>query len=201
MRESAPHREWLPRVLRNLWQHLNASTYDVDDILIHNDPVSAYIRLRELDSGMEPEINLIEYAYNIFLPDWVLGHEVVSKATLMCARIGGLMNDVFSYEKEVIIQKSRFNLLAVLQEVEQVSFVEAVDHAIYVLNEYTATFKEMRHHIPLFEDAEINDKLQLYYEGLANMINGTWHWQMSTNRYRSPKSPFPELRTYLPLEV
>ena len=59
MCKTAPHRDWLPRVLRNLMHHLNASTYDVDDIIRDNDPVCAYIALRELDSGMEAEINLI----------------------------------------------------------------------------------------------------------------------------------------------
>jgi hypothetical protein len=201
MRDTAPHRDWLPRILRNLMHHLNASTYDADDIIRDQDPICAYIALRELDSGMEAEINFIEYAYNMFLPDWVLQHEEVAQATLMCSRIGGLMNDIFSYEKEVLTHHSRFNLLAVLQEVDHIPFSEALDYAVRILNEYTATFIEMYQHIPRFDDPAVNRNLALYYEGLANMINGTWHWQISTNRYRSHTSPFRELRGYLAVEA
>ena len=117
----------------------------------------------------------------------------------MCSRIGGLMNDIFSYEKEVLTHHSRFNLLAVLQEVDGIPFSEGLDYAVRILNEYTAAFMDMYERIPHFDDATINRNLRLYYEGLANMINGTWHWQLSTNRYRSYNSPFPELHGYLPI--
>ncbi len=32
-----------------------------------------------------------------------------------------------------------------------------------------------------------------YVQALFNRINAVWYWQISSNRYRYPNFPFPEL--------
>lgn len=189
---------WIDRMAESLLQHFKATTYSIDDILkLSGDAVTQYIAIRELDSGMRPTMNLIELAYGIYLPEEVLNHEVMRRLTLRTARVGGLMNDIFSYEKEVLALNSRFNLITVLMESQQLSFDEAVHVAVGMLNEFVLGFLEMEKELPTWEDAKIDRMVRQYVEGLKDQIIATWHWQMSTNRYRSPNSPFPELRTLL----
>jgi hypothetical protein len=193
-KSTAPHPNWYKRLLRNLLEHLKSSTYEIDDIIMNEDRVKAYIHLRDMDSGMNPEIDMIEYAYGIYIPDHVFQHPQVSQATMMCARLAGLMNDVFSYEKEVIVQGSRFNFLAVLMDFEGLTFTEAVDRAVQMLNEFSDTFAQLEAHIPDFGDPNLNRSVALYYQGLHDIIIGAWFWQIFTDRYASPTSPFLELR-------
>lgn len=189
---------WIDRLTDSLLQHFKATTYSIDDILkLGGDAVTQYIAIRELDSGMRPTMSLIELAYGIYLPDEVLNHTVIRRLTLRTARVGGLMNDIFSYEKEVLALGSRFNLIAVLMESQHLSFDEAVHVAVGMLNEFIAGFLEMENELPTWDDPKTNRLVQQFVEGLKDQIIATWHWQMSTNRYRSPNSPFPELRTLL----
>ncbi len=188
--------EWLKRFINHTYRHLNASTYDIDDIMnvTQNYSVQDYIEHRDMDSGMEAEIDLIEFAYDFTLPDYVRDHAVLKEARKMTMRIGGLMNDMFSYEKEVIKLNSGYNLLAVISK-QSLDIVEAVDYASQLINSYTNTFLSLEDSLPVFEDEALNESVRLYYQGLRDQINGTWHWQFSgTNRYKSPTSPFKELR-------
>lgn len=195
LRQLSAKEDWIERLIRNLYRHLNASTYDIDDIIESDrDDVQTYIRHREMDSGMEAEIDLIELAYDFTLPDSIRNHPTLSAARLMCTRIGGLMNDIFSYEKEVIKLGSKYNLLAVIENAHQVPFEEQVERAAEIINDCTATFLSYQDELPTFGN-EYDDLVKKYYQGLKDQINGTWHWQLyGTARYKSPTSPFLELR-------
>lgn len=189
---------WLRRFTFNLLQHLKATTYSLGDIMKDNsDGVAEYIRLRELDSGMHPTINFIEFAYDICLPDEVLNHPFIRRIGLHCARYAGLLNDIFSYEKEVLALGSEFNLLSVMMTYYELSFEEAVHESVMLLNQCVEDFLHDEQRIPRWEDERVNQMVQLYVQGLHDQMIASWHWQISTNRYRSPNSPFAELRTVL----
>ena len=191
-------RAWLKRLLFSLLKHLKSSTYTLDDIIEQEqDTVEQYIKLRVLDSGMDPTIDFIEFAWDIHLPDKVLNHPFLQEARARVSRIGALANDLFSYSKEVQAHGSRFNLVPMLMDARGLSFDEAVHQSVSLINECINNFMKSEQQIPVWSDEKINHMVRLYMEGLRDEIVATWHWQMSTNRYRSPDSPFPELRTLL----
>ena len=73
--------------------------------------LQSYIAWREDDCGMCPHIDLIEFADDFTLPEAVITHPILQHLRRACARIGGLMNDIFSYYKEIVVEGNRFNLV------------------------------------------------------------------------------------------
>ncbi len=142
-------------------------------------------------------ISLIEVALDILIPDEVLQHPQLQRLTQLTTRFFGFSNDLFSYEKEVLRLGSRFNLIAVLMEAKQLSFAEAVHETIVLLNREAVEFFELESNLPVREEPHLNEAARLDANGLKAQIIAAYHWQYSTNRYRSPHSPFPELRTRL----
>jgi hypothetical protein len=186
---------WLDRLVNDLQDHFRYSLLPVEAIMTNGRPdINKYITVREHDSGMRPTIDLLELGFGIFIPEAVRQHPVISILRTCTIRIGGLMNDIFSYHKEVTKLGSYFNLIAVYMHGEGLSFDDAVDQAVDFVNGFTETFLEYEHNMPDFGDPKLNHDVELYVLGLRDQIIATYHWQMSTNRYRAPDSPFPELR-------
>lgn len=189
---------WLRRLVHSTLAHLKSTTYTIDDIINNNgDVVNDYIALRVLDAGMNPTIDCLEFARNIFVPDAIINHEYLRQLRSYVGKIGALSNDLFSFTKEIIGTQSRFNLVCVLMDYDQLSFQQAVRRSVEIINDCIDEFHQYAKMSPKWETKEIDRSVRQYIEGLNDQIVASWHWQISTNRYRSPDSPFPELRTPL----
>jgi hypothetical protein len=190
--------EWLERFSESLEEHL-IWTVKAGDLTPDGAPmdVDTYISVREQVSGMYPTVDLIEFALGICLPDYVLNDPTFQALKRDCAWIACLSNDLFSYHKEVVVERTNFNLVQVMMHQYQWPFEEAVGEAIQIINDATEHFYETDFTCDDW-DATTCAMVAQYINGLRNQISATWHWQMSTNRYRSPDSPFPELRHFLP---
>ncbi len=187
--------DWMRRFITVTLQHLKSTTYNLEDIIEGNeDPIEAYVGLRELDCGMRPTMHMIEFANDFYLPEHVRNHPYIRSVEEPTANVAGLMNDIISYEKEVIEFDSRFNLVALLEDYRNLQFDQAVHEAVVIVNENTDNFIKRETEVPDFGDDETNNLVARYVQGLRDQINATWQWQMSTDRYRSPNSPYPELR-------
>jgi len=190
---------WLQRLVQSNLAHLKASTYTIDDILNSNeDIVEGYINLRILDSGMHPTMDSLEFARGIILPNNVIKSRYIQQLRRAVAKIGALSNDIFSYTKEIIGTNSRFNLVCVLEDYGDCrTFQEAVVDAVKIVNDAIDDFYTLTNETPPWNDKQIEADVGEYIEGLRDQVIACWHWQISTNRYRSPNSPFPELRTLI----
>ena len=188
--------EWLGEFIFKTLQHLKSTTNGVDDISNESEDelVENYIKLRGFDSGMYPAIHLIEFANSFYLLPEVKNHPYIREMEDATANVGGLMNDIFSYEKEVIQYNSKFNLIAMFEQYHKLSFEDAVHESVKIVNRNTDRFIERARNIPDFGDDELNLLAARYVRGLHYQINATWHWQKATDRYYSTTSPHPELR-------
>ncbi|MCU0515017.1 MAG: terpene synthase family protein [Anaerolineae bacterium] len=190
---------WLERFADAMMAHLRASVENAEAIMLGQTlDVATYMHVRELDSGMRPTAYMVEFAAGIELPEDVMGHPYVEQMTLRCSRVGSLTNDLFSYEKEVLRLDSYYNLVRVFMESHNLAFMEAVHESIMLLNGILDDFEQDAGQIPAAWDAKTRADVATYIRGLRDINIATWHWQYSTNRYRSPESPFPELRQLLP---
>ncbi len=151
-----------------------------------------YMDMRVLDSGMKPAIELNEFANDLYLSPRMLEDPDIQRMDRNCALFASLTNDLFSYEKEVMTYGSNFNLLAVLMENEGYDFLRAVDAAVGLINGCSTEFLAASEAV----QERYGDDLVIhsYIQGLREQFTATWHWQISTPRYRSPHSPFAELR-------
>ncbi|QPC82662.1 hypothetical protein G4Y79_23735 [Phototrophicus methaneseepsis] len=190
------HISWVKKLIPALVEHLNSTTYKLEDILQKEggDPLERYIALRELDGGMRPTIRMIEFANDFYLTDELRSHPFIQSIEAPTVSVGGLLNDIFSYEKEVLAYDSRFNLVAVFEDYYDLPFEHAVHKAVEVVNNHIAAFLALEQSIPVWEDPKTNEIVRRYVKGLRDQIKAAWYWQLSTDRYRSKTSPFPELR-------
>ncbi len=193
-------KQWLMRLIANTKKHLDATTYDSGVRLAKNgnELLEYFVQIREHDSGMVPTIDLIEFANDFYLPDFVHQHPVILQAERATTSAAALMNDIFSYHREVVLQKSDFNLVAVMSRAYKSNFEEALDASIRFINQKIEDFLALEAKLPQYGDDVLDANICAYYYGLRDQINAAWHWQLyGTNRYRSPESPFEELRYFI----
>lgn len=97
-----------------------------------------------------------------------------------------------SFHKEA--GEHRFNLVMVFMELQGLSFADVVHESVKVVNGYITDFLQHERNLPDFGDARVNHQLRLYVQGIKDHIGASWHWQLATDRYSAPDSPFAELR-------
>lgn len=179
--------------------HLDCNT----DSLGHVPTVEEYIEMRGHISGMHHTIQLIEYSDGQFL-DWewmeVAGIKSdMQRLQYVTAAIGCLMNDLFSFEKEVIDNASDSNLLMILalnnpglplEEiiVQSAGIVQAflLEFALLVTRVRNRSYQQLP------AAAEMVDKLDAHIGGLERCVQASWMWQVYTKRYKRPNSIWKE---------
>ncbi len=202
MDDCAPS-EWIERFSRSLADHLTCSVMPtLYGWNARSQSIPSYLAVREQISGMYPTIDFIEFANEAFLTARAVSQPIISKLRVSCARIACLTNDLFSYYKEVVHQGLLLNLIQVIQTTELCSLPDAIERSIQLINTITEEFfhysQVAREYLwnadPNF-DAQASAAIKSYLIGLEYQISATWHWQISTNRYRAGGSPFIDLKT------
>lgn len=190
--------KWLMRLGQSLQEHLEATTYSISKVMEDGVlDVERYVAIREHDSGMQVAIDCVEFAYDIYIPDEVMAHPWMLMMRRHCANVGGLINDLTSYHKEAEVGEERFNLINVYIENQGLDFSMAVHQSVVLINSYISDFLQQQDNQPDFGDDAVNEMVRLYIQGLRDHIGASWHWQLNTNRYRSPESPFAALQDVL----
>lgn len=175
----------------NALKYLLASTYSLASFSDngHITP-DHFIKLRLHLSGMQVCTEIAAFVHDLELEEITQKHPLINQMIDDTAFYGAMLNDVFSYHKE-ITAGSKLNLIAVLMEHHNWSVHQAVHHVVEMLNERVTRFKETKTKVNIQHSG---DSVDTYVQALEDILSASWHWQYSTNRYRSPDSPIPELR-------
>ena len=175
--------DYLQRLTQSLIEHFQATGIANDAFAgLGDERVHAYIEARAHDSGMYPTVLLIEFAAALELDSAVLSHPMIARATYLTVVVAALLNDLFSYEKEVIQLGSRFNLVDILMTAHRLSFESAVHRSVLFINRLIADFQAIESHLPVWANPELNQQARVYVNGLRDQMSAAWHWQLSTNR-------------------
>jgi 5-epi-alpha-selinene synthase len=102
------------------------------------------------------------------------------------------VNDLFSYQKEVLWNGTPCNLVRVLMHNESLSFDEAVGEIVAMVNGHVQRFIELERSLPSFEPT-IADEVDAYLTGMRDWMRGNVEFSLASGRYRAPDSPFLEL--------
>jgi len=190
-----PDSNWLRRFSTHTIEHLSSSLEDVDNDIPGGDAFNQYNSIRDKDSGMSPTIDLIEFALGFTISPTIRQNNIITHAQLQVARYCSLTNDLFSYDKEVTKYGSEFNAVVMLQK-DGYSLEEAISYLISELNQMVEIFKGIYTKIRSEElSIQMRDKALFYMDCLWYQIIAAYHWQFSTNRYRSQDSLFFELQS------
>jgi hypothetical protein len=180
---------------------------DVSDYLIRGTLVSSerwmsgrvpslaeYVEQRAWDSAMLCAQDLIEIAGAGELPTAIYQRAEFQELRRLCTNVGAFTNDLVSYTKEVRHHSSPNNILHVVMTHRHMSFEDALDYVIDLVNEDVATFETLAVHLPSF-GSETDTRLARYVRSQRAWMSGNLLWSLESGRYADPQSPFYELRT------
>jgi hypothetical protein len=157
--------------------------------------VEQYAEHKFINSGMLHTIHILELAMGSFLSPSQHKLPLVIELTTRCRRIGSLLNEITSYEKEVFHEKAG-NLLLVMMMKQGVSLEVATRHVIgRIQNNVDRVISLLRDaHREFTGDDDDSRKMLQYVRGIEMITAACWHWQLNgTTRYKSITSPFAEL--------
>lgn len=158
--------------------------------------VEEYLLTRMEFSGMYLAVDMIDFVYDINTDQLIKDQlPLLSQAKSLCAEIGALSNDIFSYPKE---RESKYNLINVLNTVGGIKDFEiCVQKAIIIVNEETSKFfyciDESRKLIKYLENSQrivINN----YIDYLIDILSASYHWQVDSKRYNNGLHFFQDMR-------
>ena len=153
--------------------------------------IDAYLVQREHDSAVHTCIDLIEVAAGLSLPDEVHATQPLPTMRRLCARALAYTNDLMSYEKEVLRHGNPNNLVHVLMLRRSLPFELAVHRIVALINDYTRQLVALEGEIL---ESPLPRAVARYVAGMRQLLRGNYDWSLATARYRSERSPFPELR-------
>jgi len=203
--------QWLAEFLVSTVAHLRTAIRDQNarargDLLT----VAEYIDLRAQVSGMYPAIALCEFGRDSYLDgDRLAGAGLLAdlrRLRVLTAEIGALMNDMFSFEKECIADRSDFNLIPVcLLNTPGATLADAVRDAGTVVRDRITEFRQRHDALadrcrePGLADTDLAAQLEVHLADLAGCVQASWVWQLVTTRYKGT-SIFAENTTPIPPE-
>jgi hypothetical protein len=156
-----------------------------------------FILIRRQTGGMFPTMDMIEFAYDRYLPAPLYNLPKVQEALNALADIGGLSNEIFSYPKEVMEQGAKLNFVSVIQHIYQCDLETAVCNAIEYVNQRTQDFNGYCD--ALLDEAatmpsDESDLMRWYVGAMQDMAWASYAWQMYTERYNHPRHVFGDKR-------
>jgi hypothetical protein len=118
MKDTSPQ-DWFNKFLRLYSHHIKVTHKNCNAAEMGDIPsVSAYTKKRCHMAGMYHVISLIDYSEGQFIDqEWLLKIGVdrqLKRLQYVTAAIGGLMNDLFSFEKEIIDNNADSNLVMII---------------------------------------------------------------------------------------
>ncbi|WP_036569724.1 terpene synthase family protein [Nocardia sp. BMG51109] len=185
---------WLQRFLDSTADHLRTAIRDQNararkGLL----SIDEYIDLRARVSGMYPAVALCEFGRDDYLP-WRRIADAGLKADLVRLRrlavdIGALMNDMFSFEKECIIDGADFNLVPIcLLNAPGETLAGAVEQAGRIVRERFTEFRLLRERVDDrcagLPDPALAAQVRAHVVDLVGCVQATWVWQNVTRRYK-----------------
>jgi hypothetical protein len=155
--------------------------------------VAEYETHKFANSGMEHTIRLIELARGRFLTG--AQHEFVAAVKDDLCRVGSLLNEIISYEKEVTRDHAS-NLLRVMELCTGCSLADAATKVGVQAQQHAAALQTRcaRARRGLADGGDEARAVLEYVADIERLAAACWDWQLyGTSRFRSPTSPFTEL--------
>lgn len=201
--------DWFESFLSLYLKHLSVAHQSYDALSLGHIPsIEEYISIRGDISGMPHTVSLIEYSQDNYL-DWVgqagLAAELAEMNTTV-SLIGALMNDIFSFEKEVIDNRSDSNLLAIIVLNNfKMELREAISVATTIVRnlliEYERSVQLIGSTIDAMPEGPESEKVRRYLDGVRKCVQTCWLWQVDTRRYKRVRSIWKETTLSAPVVV
>ncbi|RWS22214.1 hypothetical protein B4U80_11674 [Leptotrombidium deliense] len=156
------------------WEHIIVETKRIPS-------VTEYMEYRHFTIGIDPFLNLIEIARNIFIPGSVMSNVKLQRYIYLTVNIVALVNDIYSYEKEKYIDQI-YNIVNVMKHEHNISDQEAIDKASDLVHDEIKKLLIVERLMPNFE-GEMNECVQKFIHGCKTFMSGNHDWGFESGRY------------------
>lgn len=185
--------------LEQFFESVNLQAQDRDANQIPD--LESFIDIRRDTSGCKSTFDLIEYAYDLDVPQEVLEHPVLEALkqgsndlvawsnvsspphASHCHLLNSQFQDIFSYNVEQARGDDTHNLIPIFMEHHNMNLQQAVDKVGELCKNTIDAFISNLERIPDFGDEQVNREVKLYVQGLQDWIVGSLHWSFETERY------------------
>ncbi|KAM6490009.1 Isoprenoid synthase domain containing protein [Amanita muscaria] len=144
--------------------------------------IEEYMAIRLHSSGVIGSLTLAEFCGGYYLPDHVYHHPIIRSLRLAAGEHVFLVNDLVSYEKEVLARGDHHNLISVAMKTKGFSLQEAVDFVGKKINDCIDRFERDRKMVPLW-DSETDTNVADLVAGYEYWMSGHLHWAFTSGRY------------------
>lgn len=204
IRVMADQPQWYATFVETVYQHIEPSFFDRNaraqgQVMT----IDAYIDCRLHVSGMVLTVALMEFGDGEYI-DYAAAEacgllDDIRRAQWLCAAVGALMNDMFSFEKEFITEGSDFNLVTVTAlNHPDCSLEEVVIMAAERIKGYIKEFTALTAHLDACCDAleaeqpALVSALRRHLKSIIGSVQATWVWENETARYKHAQTIFAE---------
>lgn len=147
-----------------------------------------YTVARVRNSGYYSTALLLELANQCFLPPEARAHRGVQRLVWAMDAHGSLLNDVFSYNKEVEGVAREFCPIRLLMRQQGMSLVQAVRRVVELINShasaFTASAGDLEAELP--PHLAMDPRVRRYVQALREIVSGSMHFHNALDRYSWP---------------
>ncbi|KAF9256050.1 terpenoid synthase [Marasmius fiardii PR-910] len=177
------------RFLETMSPYLQGVVEEADDhttgARVHT--LESNIALRRATSGMllsfwtKPSFVMIEYAYNLDLPDEVMDHPLILSLECAAGDLVAWSNDIYSFNVEQS-KGQNHNMVTVAMNEFRCDLQTAMDHIGKLCMESMDRFVRERSKLPSW-GPQTDQQVNIYLDGLADWMAGNIHWSFKSHRY------------------
>lgn len=177
-----------------IWDMTTSWVWELANHIQHRipDPVD-YIEMRRKTFGSELTASLFRLTHEVDIPADLLRTRTMREIELSTTDVGGLTNDIFSYQKEIEYEGEFHNAVLVIENFLDCSPADAVR----VVNDLiTSRLRQFEHivadELPIVLDElgagpAVRDSVQTYLTGCQHWMAGILTWHHAVDRYREPE--------------
>ncbi|CAF1026514.1 unnamed protein product [Adineta steineri] len=192
MKQNSPD-NWFNRMMKNLLEWFEATAKsNHDGIAVRHLSIDEFFKLRLIEVGVIPALDIIEFAHERYLSDETISHPYFVRIRSLICEHTAISNDCYSYTKECIKNQLSCNFLAVLLSTSTMTFDEAVNEGIERCNDLIRKILELE--ILIIEEFPDNEDVSIILRGYKEIIQGHLMFSQASARYKSNRSPFADLK-------
>jgi len=182
--------------LQLFFEAVSKQAQDQDDGVILD--AESYIAVRRNLGACKVFFDMVEYAYKIDLPEFVVEHPIIKALNDGANDAICLANDIVSFNVEQA-RGETFNIVIISIVHQKMTVQEAINYAGDIVKNIIETFRENRKKIPSFGSPDLDSDVEKYVEGLQDCIFGSIHGSFTSERYFGKESA--EVKRHLTVKL
>ena len=173
---------WAERFTYSVEQYFQGNDWEASNRHENITPdLTTYIKMRQHSGAVFTCFNIIFFTLGLVPHARFLQHLYVQQLAIMANHHICWVNDIMGLQKE-IRENNRSNLVLVLQEMHNLTLVEAINQAVSYCDREMEAFVRLAASLPAFADEE-QDQLTDYLTALRAWMCGHIQWYKETGRY------------------